>query len=35
MYNDDDENDDNFEIPNIDNSAYIDTSELTMYLDGH
>ena len=31
MYNDDDENDENFEIPNIGHSPYIDTSELTKY----
>ena len=35
MYNDDDENDENFEIPNIGHSAYIDTSELTKYLIDH
>ena len=35
MYNDDDENDENFEIPNIGHSAYIDTSELTKYLVVH
>ena len=35
MYNDDDENDENFEIPNIGHSAYIDTSELTKYLVDH
>ena len=31
MYNDDDENDENFEIPNIGHSTYIGTSELTKY----
>ena len=35
MYYDDDENDENFEIPNIVHSAYIDTSELTKYLVDH
>ena len=35
MYNDDDANDENFEIPNIGHSAYIDTSELTKYLEDH
>ena len=35
MYNDDNENDDNFEIPNIGHSAYIDTCELTKYLEDH
>ena len=32
MYNDDDENDENFEIPNIGHSAYIDNNELIKYL---
>ena len=35
MYNDDDENDENFEIPNIGHSTYIDTSELTKCLVDH
>ena len=34
MY-DDDENGENFEIPNIGHSAYIDTSELTTYSEHH
>ena len=35
MYNEDDANDENFEIPYIGHSAYIDTSELTKYLEDH
>ena len=35
MYNDDDVDDENFEIPNIGHSAYIDTNELSRYLEDH
>ena len=30
-----DENDENFEIPNIGHSAYIDTNELSRFLEDH
>ena len=35
MYNDDDGDDENFEIPNISHSVYIDTNELSRYLEDH
>ena len=35
MHNDDDGDDENFEIPNIGHSAYIDTYELSRYLEDH